>query len=336
MAQDEPVSLHAGPNQLLRKLMTTALAGGGTFMVTNLTNEPQSWALVLSLLIGGITLLVQFLVDLENRQRVVEEHVGSLERANVQVVAHLRQTLAKEIAKIGAATALYDRLERSPLTAGSIVKVVQLAANVFDGEQALAHQVAKVQLDNVIAFLEQLSHRREITYEGEDRDWLLALTQLCRRSMDATTRGSVSSDGTGFIDEDFWETELSHRYLEWQRLAIRRGVRVRRLFILERAELVDHPELRQICDQQRRMGIEIRTLAASTLSSSQRSMLPDLVLFDEEISYELTAGPGTRVGPASYFIKTSLIVQPHVVRQRVQLFADLWEDAVGYKDAGQP
>lgn len=330
MVQSQEVTLRAGPSQVVRKVVITAAAGGGAFLLTDLTNQPQTWSLVMSLLIGGIILLVQFLVDLETRQRIVEEHVGSLERANHDLVGQLRQAIAQEVAKVGAATALYDRLERSPLRADPIARLVQLAASQFDDEQTLAHKVALSELDSVVAFLEQLSHRSQITYEGEDRDWLLALTQQSRRCMYATTRGSVTSDGTGFIDEDFWETELSHRYLEWQRLAIRRGVQVRRLFILERTDLVDHPDLRRICDQQQRMGIGIRTLDASALSSSLRSMLPDLVLFDEEISYELTAGPGMRTGPASYFIKTSLIVQPHIVRQRVQLFLDLWELATDY------
>jgi hypothetical protein len=330
MARTEQATLNGDGGQLIRKILITALAGGGAFLVTNLTDQPQSWSLVLSLLIGGITLLVQFLVDLEIRQRSVEEHVDSLGRTQGQLASQLRLTLNREIAKISDATALYDRLERSGLEIGSLARLVHLVADLADERESLAYKVVSADVDKVVAFLEQLRHGGAAAYDGEDADWLLSLTEAARHSLDATSRASVALDGSGFVDEGFWETELSHRYLERQRAAIRRGVKVRRIFVLETEQLVQHFALRQICDQQTAMGMEVRLLDASKLTASQRLMLPDLVVFDEEVSYELISGPRIGAGAALYYIKTSLVVQPRVVRERIQLFADLWELSVAY------
>lgn len=329
MAQNPRVAPRTGMNDLVRKTLITAATGGAAFILSNVAKQPQSSSLLLSILIGGVTLLVQFLSDLEDRQRSVEDRLDRVEGAQSEAAGQIRHVVRAEIAKINDATALYERLGRSPLDAGAIGKLVMLSSGLAGSRRDLAHKVAQAEIDSAVAFLEQLVHGAEISYEGEDRDWLLALTQATERSIDATSRGSWTPDGNGYSDEGFWDSELSHRYLEWQRDAIRRGVTVRRLFLLENADLMRNPEFRRICDQQRGMGIVIRVLDASALSPSRRLLLPDLVLFDEEVSYELTAGP--RVGTmAPYFVRTRLVVQPQTVRDRIRLFTDFWELSVDY------
>lgn len=307
MSQVEDADVKGGGFQLVRKVLITATTGGITFLLTNLADQSAAWSLLLSLLIGGITFLVQFLADLEKREHMVEMRLASLAASQSRMSDELRQVVRQEIAKTGEAAELFDRLQRSPIRNTSIERLVLLAADMADSPPDLARSVAQTEIDSAVSYLEQLAHSGEIAYDGEDRDWLLALTRAVVRSIDAISRGSAARDGQGFVDEGFWDSELSNRYLEWQRQAIRRGVAVRRLFVLENAPLRQDREFRRICDQQREIGIVVRVLDASELSSSRRLLLPDLVLFDEQVSYELTAAPRLGGTTAPYFVKTRLI-----------------------------
>ncbi len=278
MAQSQKPVLGDGRNAVVRKVLVTAATGGATFLLSDIAKQPQSWSLVLSILIGGVTLLVQFLTELENRQGTVERRLDGIEDWQVHLATQIRDVVSTEVAKVNEATVLYERLDRSPLDAGSIGKLVALSSDLDGTRSDLAYKVAQAEVDSTVAFLEQLSHGVEISYEGEDRDWLLALTRATGRRIDATSRGSKAPDGNGYTDEGFWDSELSHRYLEWQRDAIRRGVVVRRLFVLEHADLVQNDGFRRICDQQTGIGITIRVLDASRLSPSRLMRLPDLVI----------------------------------------------------------
>ena len=60
----------------------------------------------------------------------------------------------------------------------------------------LAHDVAQAQIDTTVSFLEQLSHGGEVGYDGEDRDWLLALTSHAQHTISAISAISASTDVT--------------------------------------------------------------------------------------------------------------------------------------------
>ncbi len=62
------------PVGLLRKVGTTTLTAGIAYVITSLVDKPNIAGFTLSVLIGGITLIVQFLNDFENRLQAVEEH----------------------------------------------------------------------------------------------------------------------------------------------------------------------------------------------------------------------------------------------------------------------
>ena len=315
---------------IVRKIVLTAVVGGLTYLLTNLTDQTQPSAIMLSVLIGGVTLLVQFLVEFEQRQQAVERRLADLGSAHAALVDRAEHGIREQIAKINDATRLFDLLQTSNLHKDSVAKLVTLSAQIPAGVSHLVRSLAQAQVDRIIVFLDQLSRGADITYDGEDRDWLLNLTQLAGSSVDATSRGSITPDGLSFIDEGFWDSELGLRYLEHQRDAVRRGVRVRRIFIVDGTANSQHSGLLQICQQQEQAGIQVRTLDASSVSASRRMLMPDLVIFDEQVSYELTAGLRLDSNKAPYFIRTHLAIKPQLVQEQVQRFNDLWDIALDF------
>ena len=107
--------------------------------------------------------------------------------------------------------------------------------------------------------------------------------------------------------------------------AVRLGVLVRRLFVVPNSHVAEHPDLLALARQHQAIGITVRTLSITDLMPSQRHHIPDVVIFDEEVSYELTAAARLDPSLPRYFVNTRFIVQPDLVGGRLQLFRDLWE-----------
>src|SRR5262249_4743213 len=137
-------------------------------------------------------------------------------------------------------------------------------------------------------FLKELSEGGNVTYEGEDRDWMLALARNANSSIDATSLTTVDAGGRGFVDGGLWASDLGQRYLEVPRDAVMRGIRIRRVFIMDRPDLVADEGFLSVCNMQHEMGIEVRVLDSSAIPEVQRSSLFDFILFDDAISYETT------------------------------------------------
>jgi hypothetical protein len=316
---------------VLRKIILTVSTGGVTFLITDLAQQPLTWAIMLSVLVGGITLLVQFLVDFEQRQHVVERRLAQLERVYGDRTGALERTMRHEISRVNKATELFDQLEQSSLRVDSVFRLVRMAAAIPPERPELAHKLAQAQLDSLGSLLDQIIRGEDVSYDGEDRDWLLSLARSVTRTLDATSRSSVAPDGMRHVDEGFWDSDLSHRYVEHQREAIRRGVAIRRIFMLEHGDLAQTEELRRVCDQQLAIGVQVRTLDISKLGAARRMLVTDLVIFDEEITYELSAGLTIGATSAPYFVRTRLVLHPDLVKDQVQRYRDLWELSSEYE-----
>jgi hypothetical protein len=168
--------LPARARKILRRIALTVATGSITLILTNLTSQPLPWALTLSVLIGGVTLLAQFLIDFEQRQELVEQRLHSLEQSNTAVVRRIEDIVKHEVSRFNDSARLLDRLTGSALQSDSVLKLVRLSADLPEAAPALARDVAQAQVNMTVSVLEQLSHGGEINYDGEDRDWLLTLT----------------------------------------------------------------------------------------------------------------------------------------------------------------
>jgi hypothetical protein len=221
---------------VVRKIVLTLLTGGVTYAVTNLTDQPQPTVLTLSVLIGGVTLLAQFLSSYDAQQRRAEERLSALEHGQSAGFREVRSTVT-----------------------------------------------------------------------------------------DATSQASRTADG-GFADEVFWNSEAGLRYLEWQRQAIERGVTIRRIFVTDHEPTTATSGFRKIVREQLDVGIDVRILDASKLPPARRLLVPDVIIFDRTVSYELTQVRIPDLAP--YFVTTRLILEPETVGERMHALEQLWAVAV--------
>jgi hypothetical protein len=112
---------------------------------------------------------------------------------------------------------------------------------------------------------------------------------------------------------------------------VRRGVAIRRVFILEDAKVTEDPAFRAMCERQSRLGFEIRYLVPDMVSVNLHNKLDDFIVFDNEISYEVVASlaPGdTRPVISS----THLVLNRTLVAKRVRQFAELWDASLPCAD----
>jgi hypothetical protein len=164
-----------------------------------------------------------------------------------------------------------------------------------------------------------LSQRGEITYDGEDRDWLLALTRNAQASIDAFSFMAVDASGQDFDNGGLWASDLGQRYLEAQQKALDRRVTIRRIFLLDDPDGAHDPGLLRMCEIQQKLGISIRILDPLTLPGPHRDwmfdfvmfdfvmfdfVMFDFVVFDSVISYESTPTPWAEEGTKPAVVST--------------------------------
>jgi transcriptional regulator with XRE-family HTH domain len=199
-------------------------------------------------------------------------------------------------------------------------------ANIDDSADPLVRRLVHSEIDRTSDFIKGLSERSEITYEGEDRDWLLALTRNVQETIDAISFLTVDTGGQGFDGGGSWMSDLGQRYLEAQQKALDRGVKIRRIFMFDDPDGANDPDVLRMCAIQQELGIQVRLLDPLT-SSGLRTWMFDFIVFDSVISYESNPAAWARQGSKPTIVSTRLVLSPNRVRERVEGFNDLWAAA---------
>ncbi|HET8660481.1 MAG TPA: phosphatidylserine/phosphatidylglycerophosphate/cardiolipin synthase family protein [Micromonosporaceae bacterium] len=292
---------------------------------------------------AGIVFTAQYLVDVEKRLEVLErtfegrldriewkfdEHVT---RTTVQLEEHAEVTerqITEGFSKIHLATELFSLREASQLNPDEMrhmTKLVRSSTKINSEASKLVHDFAQAEIARLANYLKQLGDGSDLTYEGEDRDWLIGLTKSVRSSLRATSLSTVDAGGRGFVDGGLWRSDLGQRYIEEQQLAIERGVRIQRIFVIDRQDFnIEDKHLQEVLESHAHIGVEVRTLDA-TASPAVHSKLRDIIIFDEVLSYQTTpATPMTNLNPI--IVNTSLVTQPEKVKERRRLFDQLWNN----------
>ena len=153
------------------------------------------------------------------------------------------------------------------------------------------------------------------------------MTREAERSIDAISLSTVDAGVLG-LDGGLWTSDLGIRYLELQREAIDRKVRIRRIFVFENEELARDETFQRITQMQRDVGVEVRMLDHQLIPDWLQSMIFDFIVFDGAVSYETTpattfAAGQTRPG----ILRTRLAPMPARVRDLEDQFEQLWEAA---------
>jgi hypothetical protein len=293
-----------------RKVLTTVGLGGATFVVTNALNLPQDTSFVLSILIGGIALILRFLVDFERR-------LSSVEVRQEQALTTLGDRMEGGLAEISEATELFGLIENSALKTGLITDLVRNATQISRDSPPIVYQFVQTTIRDTSQLLKQLADGGSVTYYGEDRDWLLGLTRNATAGIDAISMAAV--------DHDLWQSEIGQFYLDAQRRAVVAGKRVRRIFIMDGPVQVGDEAFAAVWQEQQRMRIEVRVLRRTDIPAPLRVQVRDVIVFDDTLAYETI--PTTADPALAQVSETRLVLIDARVKDCVQLFRELWEIA---------
>jgi hypothetical protein len=231
--------------------------------------------------------------------------------------------------QIGRLAELSGLMERSSLGPVLLTDFLQTAGQVDGRVNPLLQRVAVREVERVALFLRQLPVGIEISYDGEDRDWMLALTREAKTSVNAISLSTVDAGVLG-LDGGLWTSDLGQRYLELQRQAVARKVRIRRIFVVEHEheEMVQDESFLRITAMQRDIGVEVRMLDHKLIPDWMRSMIFDFIVFDGAVSYETTPTTSFSSGQSRPgMLRTRLAPQPKRVQELEERFEKLWERA---------
>ena len=242
-------------------------------------------------------------------------------------ISAMDKRMAEGFAKIGRSAELSSMMERSILGTALLTDFLETASQTDGRVNPLLQRLARREIERVTSFVRQLPGGSEISYDGEDRDWLLGLTREAERSIDAISLSTVDAGMRGF-DGGLWASDLGTRYLELQREAIARHVRIRRIFVFENEDLARDETFLKITQMQRDLGVEVRMLDHQLIPDWMQSMIFDFIVFDGAVSFETTPATTFTAGQARPAIVRTLLAPMSVrVRHLEDQFEQLWEAA---------
>jgi hypothetical protein len=309
-------------SRVIWRIVTALLIGGAVYLVTNATHLETPWRLTLSTFIGGAVLVVRFLAEIEDRLMAVEaQQTRRLEAMEQKQEAHAGevQMLVRDgFAKINPATELFGLVETSALRPDPVIQLVQHSTQLTTDQSSLVSRLAEQEILRTSRFLKELSDGTA-SYDGEDRDWLLTLAGLAQVSIDATSLNTVDTRGNAF-DSSFWQSDLGQRYLRAQQRLTRNGVKIRRIFIVDRPVIGSSSDFLAMCRKQAQLHIEVRIL-----DTAEYEELSDFVLFDNKIAYETI--PASSIDSFPGILHTQLQLRPELVSKRVEQYRELWDSA---------
>jgi hypothetical protein len=285
------------------------LIGLITLVVSDIGGMQVANSLELAAVVAFGIALVLFIVDTEIRVSAVGERVSA------------------SFMQIGRLAELFALMERSSLGPALLADFLETASEVDGRVNPLLQRLARREVERVTEFVRQLPVGGGIAYDGEDRDLLLGLAREAEHSINAISLSTVDAGMRGF-DGGLWTSDLGHRYLQLQREAITRKVRVRRIFLFENEELARDETFMSITQMQRDAGVEVRMLDHQLIPEWMRSMIFDFIVFDEAVSYETTPATSFTAGqtrPA--VVRTYLAASPDRIHDLERKFEQLWEAA---------
>jgi hypothetical protein len=231
--------------------------------------------------------------------------------------------------QVGRLAELSGLMERSSLGPALLAEFLETAGQVDGQVNPLLQRLARREVERATLFLRQLPTGVEINHDGEDRDWMLGLTREAKTSIDAISLSTVDAGVLG-LDGGLWTSDLGQRYLELQREAVIRDVRIRRIFVVEdeHEQMVRDESFLRIIQMQRDIGVKVRMLDHKLIPDWMRSMIFDFIVFDGAVSYETTPTTSFTSGQTRPgMLRTRLAPQPKRVQELEERFEKLWEQA---------
>ncbi len=290
------------------KLGIPLLLGLITIVSAHVSGMNSQDSLQLGALVIGIFLLAMFLIEFELR------------------LLHLGEGLDLGLTKLDKSIELAGLVERSALGPELLTEFIDVAGKTDEKVNPLLLRMAQREIRRVTHFVQELPGGREIAYDGEDREWLLGLTQDTERSVDAISLSTVDAGMRGF-DGGLWTSDLGTRYLELQREAVARGIVIRRIFVFESDDLAGDETFLNITKIQRDVGVDVRMLDHQLIPEWIRSMIFDFIIFDGAVSYETTPATTFNAGTRPAIVRTLLAPMADRLDELQSRFEQLWDAA---------
>ncbi|MDI1460468.1 hypothetical protein QEZ54_05760 [Catellatospora sp. KI3] len=303
-------------------------------------NEPLLLSFGVSLFVAGLAFVVQFLYDVEKRLGRVEDEVeedlakvaSEVDRRLTRMAADLDQhaadselRLRRSFERISEATRLYGAVDAAALNTDAITTLVKHARRI-KSQPPLIFDLARAEIERLSEMLQTLADSSDLTYDGEDRDWLLGLTKHAGKSLDAIST-TLDVGGQDYFDGSLWQSDLGQRYLEAQREAIARNVRVRRLFVLDRPGLWHDEKFHQVLAMHTDLSIEVRALDPTRSANGFIPPIFDFIVFDDVISYQSSPSAPVNDVNRTNIASTQLVTNQAKVRRNIARFRELWRIA---------
>jgi hypothetical protein len=298
---------------IMLKVGFPLLIGLITLLSAEAYGIPGRNSLVLALVLAFGSALFIFIVDTEIRLSAVD------------------QRMAEGFAKIGKPDEPSSVTDRPIFDGALLTDLLHTARQSDERVNPLLERLARRDMEQVASFVRQLPAGAEITYEGEDRDWLLGLTREAKRSIDAISLSTVDA-GVAGLDGGLWTSDLGIRYVELQHQAITRKVRIRRVFVFDDAEMGRDEAFQRITQAQREAGVEVRMLDHEFGPAWMQSTISDFIVFDGSVSYQtMPVTTSTKLETRPGKLRTLLSPVPARVRELEELFEQLWDAADPYR-----
>src|SRR5262245_16439147 len=202
---------------IVTKIGVSVLPGIVVFGVTAAFSSHISVAVILgvgtSVFVSGIAFITQFLVEVEAEIRGVVRTVRDLDGRYAQIEKS-QQAIKEEFSRINDATKLFSLVEASALNTDAMTQLVKNSTTVAPGTPSLIFDCAQAEIGRPSGYLKELGRGGDVTYEGEDRDWMLGLTKVASISIDATSLTTVDAGGRDYVDGGLWSSDLGMLYLE--------------------------------------------------------------------------------------------------------------------------
>jgi hypothetical protein len=331
----------------IRRIGITALTGVVAFVGSNLLQDPLDVSLgeqfILSIIVGGVTLLSQFLVEFGQRQAVFDRQLGDLaEESQVRLISAIEaQTegltrLNDSVEGFRAETeavlvrleknSLWQQMEDSALQTDLLTTLVRRSSRITPATSDLVRDLAQHEVRRVSSLLRELADLDEVFYDGEDREYLLGLAQNASSSIVATSLVTVDAGRRSF-EGGLWLNDLGARYLDIQRAAWRRGVGIRRIFVFDAPDFASDPSFVRVRRLQREAGVEIRGLDESSVPEHLKDHIVDVIVFDEVLAYETTRASRITTAVQPAIVTTRIVKETKRVKRSCERFEELWAAA---------
>ncbi|MFJ8104724.1 DUF6879 family protein [Streptomyces sp. NPDC096132] len=297
------------------KTLISVVVSTVAYVITNLVNQSgeELWQLAVSIVIGGSALIVQYMVDFEQRLATMER--GQRQRT---------QELHDHFVRLSEAAGLLSELDQAGMSASDARRLIRSASLVGSQGPEIAKAFARAEIESLASVVTDLTGMTA-HWPRDNNEWLIRLTECARRTIDATSSS---------VDRPFWDTDPAGDYLDAQLEAMRvSGVTIRRLFMINVAEESDLEFMARflgLCRGQSDLGIKVRYMVL-TRNRHNRAAARDVVIFDDSLYLEFE--PDRQQSN----LQTRLDADARRVEGQVRRFHDLWEAATEPEPAvGRP